>query len=174
MKKRKTKIRVLQLIAAPEMGGIENQLLAFLQRYDREKFVVEVLCGTSTDGQLREKYLETETKLALCQWSRYVIPYIWRLLKALSRGNYDVVHARSAEVSGASILAAWLMRVPNRVASYHHTETAWSRPGIANKLAIKTLQWITRRCATKIYGISEVALDAYFSDWRHFPHKFLV
>lgn len=170
----KKKLRVLIMITSPAMGGIENQVLSFLQRYDRERFIVDVACGRSTEGSLRDKYLETGTKLILCRWSRYVIPYVWRLFWLLRHERYDVVHAHSAEISGAAMLAAKLASVPVRIASYEHTKTRWQNPGLVNRLAVGILQWITRRWATKICGDAAICLDVYYPNWRQHPEQFQV
>lgn len=170
----KKKLRVLQLIAAPAMGGIENQLLSFLQRYDRERFIVDVACGSRTEGILRDKYLATGSRLILCRWSTYVIPFVLRLFWLLRRERYDVVHARTSEVSGAAIFAARLAGVPIRIASYEHTKTRWRNPGILNRLAVGVLQWMSRRWATKILGDAEVCLDVYYPNWRQYPEQFQI
>ena len=145
-----------------------------MERYDRTRFIVDVACGGSIEGALRDKYLETGTKLILCRWSRYIIPYVWRLLWLLHREGYDVVHAHSAEVSGAAMLAAKLAGVPIRIASYDHTMTHWRKPGPLNRLAVAILKWMTRRWATKIYGDAEVCLDVYYPNWRQHPEQFQV
>lgn len=170
----KKKLRVLVTISAPAMGGIENQLLSFLQRYDRGRFIVDVACGASTKGALRDKYLATGTRLILCRWSRFVLPYVWRLVRLLRREGYDVIHTHSAEVSGAAMLAARLAGVPVRIASYDHTETPWRNPGVLNRLAVGILQWMTRRWGTKIFGDAEVCLDVYHPDWREHPEQFKI
>jgi glycosyltransferase involved in cell wall biosynthesis len=168
------KLRVLQLTSAPAMGGIENQILYFLQRYDRERFIVDVACGRSTEGALSDKFLETDTKLILCRWSSYVVPFVWRLLRLLRRERYDVVHARLSEVSGAAMLAARLAGVPIRIASYEHTKTRWRNPGILNHLAVGVLQWMTSRWATTIIGDAEVCLDTYHPNWRQHPEQYQI
>ena len=170
----KKKLRVLQIIAAPAMGGIENQLLSFLQRYDRERFIVDVACGSCTEGILRDKYLATSARLILCRWSSYVIPFVLRLFRLLRRERYDVVHARTSEVSGAAIFAARLAGVPIRIASYEHTKTRWRNPGILNHLAVGVLEWMTRRWATKIIGDAEICLDVYHPHWRQHPEQFQI
>lgn len=171
----KKKLRVLQIIGSPAMGGIENQLLFFLQRYDRSRFVVDVACDKSTEGLLRDKYLATNTRLMLCRWTRYVFPFVWRLYWLLRRGQYDVVHARMSEISGAAMLAARLVGVPVRVASYHNTDTQWRRQDPVNRFMTRAvvcvLQWMTRRWATKILSVSCANLDKYFPDWRQYPEK---
>ena len=168
------KLRVLVTISAPAMGGIENQVLSLLERYDRDRFVVDVACGASTEGALRDKYLATGTRLILCRWTKYVIPFVWRLLRLLRRGKYDVVHTRAAETSGAAILAARIAGVPTRIASYHHTVTYWRKPGLINRLAVGILQWMTRQWATKIIGVSQAVLDVYHPNWRKHPKKFHI
>jgi glycosyltransferase EpsF len=156
------------------MGGIEKQVLAFLRRYDRTRFIVDVACGGSIEGALRDKYLETGTKLILCRWSRYIIPYVWRLFRLLKRERYDVVHARMSEVSGAAMIAARLAGVPVRIASYDHTKTHWRKPGLLTTSGVKILQWINRRYATKIYGDAEVCLDVYYPDWKEHSEQFQI
>ncbi|MHC5060999.1 MAG: glycosyltransferase [Planctomycetota bacterium] len=168
------KLRVLQIFGRPEMGGTENQLLLFLQRYDRNKFVVDVACLGGTEGSLRDKYLATSTRLITCKWSSYVIPFFWRLLKLLRQQRYDVIHARMAEVSGAAILAARLAGVPNRICSYHHTETDWRNPGMINRLAVRIMHWIARKWAAKILGVSSASLDAFHPGWKQRSEQFQV
>ena len=172
------KLKVLQIISSPEMGGIENQLLAFLQRYDRGRFQVDVACAKSTEGSLRDRFLETSTTFILCRWSRYVIPFVWRLLRLLHHKHYDVVHVRGSEVSGAAILAARLAGVSVRVASYHHSKIYWRKTDYINRLitpmAIAVLQWMERRWATRILSISQACFDVYFRDWRQHPELFQI
>lgn len=171
---RPQKLRVLQIIAAPELGGIENQLLAFLERCDHSHFAVDVACTDSVEGTLQGAYLEAETELIPCRWSRYIVPFVWRLRQLLRRKKYDVLHARMSEVSGAALLAARLAGVPVRIASFHHTKIDWSKTGILNHCVVSILRYMTRRFATGILGISQGCLDTYYSDWRQYPEKFRV
>lgn len=171
---RRNKLRVLKTISAPAMGGIENQVLLFLQRYNRSRFIVDIACGQSTKGVLRDKYLATGTRLILCRWSSHVIPFVWRLFWLLKREGYDVIHTHATETSGAAILAARLAGVPIRIASYEHTKTYWRNPGLLNRLAVAVLQWMERRWATKIYGDAEVCLDVYHPRWRQHPEQFQI
>jgi glycosyltransferase involved in cell wall biosynthesis len=166
-------LRVLQIILGPQMGGIETQTLAFLQRYDRSTFAVDVCCTGGVDGPLREQFLAADARLLPCPWSGYVVPFAVRLTRLLRRERYDVVHARMSEVSGTAMLAARLSRVPIRVASYHNTET-WKNPSFAKRLAVALLQRLTRRWATNILGVSRAVLDAYFADWSQHPEQFSV
>ena len=167
-------LRVLQIFAKPAMGGVENQLLAFLQRYNRKKFIIDVGCLGGIEGVLRDKFMATSTRLITCRWSSYVIPFIWRLFKLLRRERYDVIHARMSEVSGAAILAAKLAGVPNRICSYHHTETDWRNPGMINRLAVRILHRITQKWAAKILSVSSASLDVYHPGWRQHPEKYQV
>ncbi len=168
------KLRVLQIISSPVMGGVERQVLALLERYDKNRFVVDVACGKSTDGALRDEYLATGSRLILCRWSSYVFPFVLRLFWLLRRERYSVIHARMSEVSGAAMLAAKLANVPTRIASYEHTHTDWRNPGTINRLAVVVLQWMARRWATKILGVSESCLDVYYPDWRQRPGQFQI
>lgn len=168
------KLRVLQIISAPVMGGVERQVLALLERYDKDRFVVDVACGKSTDGALRDAFLATSSRLMLCRWSSYVLPFVWRLYRLLRRERYDAIHARASEVSGAAILAAKLARVPVRIGSYEHTKTDWRNPGILNRFGVGVLQRIGRKWATKILGVSGTCLDVYYPDWRADPDKFEI
>ncbi len=171
---RKPRLRVLQIIGAPEMGGIEIQLLHFLRRYNRDKMVLDVACTDTIDGLLRDEYVSTGTRLYSCRWSPYLFPFIWRLRLFLKQHAYDVVHARLSEVSGAAMLASFAAGVPHRIASYHHTRTRWRRPGVDKRLAAKCLQGLTRHLARTILSVSESCLDMYHPEWRRCPGKFRI
>lgn len=168
------KLKVLQIISSPSMGGIENQLLALLERCDKGRFQIDVACAVDTKGVLRDRYAATGAKLMLCQWSRFIVPFVWCLVRLLRHERFDVIHVRVSEVNGAAILAARIAGVPVRVASYHHTEVNWQRPGFMNHLAVGVLQRITRRWSTKILSISQACFDAYFQDWRQHPELFQI
>lgn len=156
------------------MGGVENQLLSFLKKYDRAMFEIDVLCTTSTSGALREEYLSTGSLLLYCRWSRYVFPFVFRLLILLRRNRYDVIHSRTSEISGAVMLAAWFAGIRVRIASYHHTEIRWRKPGVLNKFVIRILQFLTAFLATKILGVSETCLNIYFPKWRSKGDQFAI
>jgi glycosyltransferase involved in cell wall biosynthesis len=168
------RLRVLQIIGSPGMGGTEVQLLHFLQRYDRTRMMVDVVCVQSVEGELRNDYLATGTRLHHCRWSAMVLPFSWRLMRFLKQHRYDVVHARLSEVSGAAMAAACAAGVPNRIASYHHTEIRWRRPGTVNRLATKCLILLTRFLASQILGVSEACLDAYHPEWRRRTGRFKI
>ena len=78
-------IRILQIIASPAIGGIERQVLSLLQKYDRKRFSIDVACGKSVDGSLRDEYLAADTRLILCRWSKFVFPFVGRLFRLLQR-----------------------------------------------------------------------------------------
>ena len=167
------RLRVLQVIAGVGMGGLENQTAAFLERYDRRRFAMDVCCAQSTEGPLRDRFLATGARLHLCRWSPLVFPFVFRVYRLLRRQRYDVVHARAAELSGAVILAARMAGVPVRIASYHHTKIRDTSARLRS-LAIRFLQRMTRKYSTNILGISEATLEAYFPDWRRHPELFEV
>lgn len=159
------RIRVLQIFGGPLMGGIENQALAFVERYNRDNFIVDVCCTQSVEGPLRDRFLAAGPRLLSCPWSKHLVPFVVRLTKLLRAERYDVVHARMSEVSGTAMLAARLAKVPLRIASYHHTQI-WEDPSLSKRVAVTALQNLTRRYAHKIIGITQAVLDTYFDDWR--------
>jgi glycosyltransferase involved in cell wall biosynthesis len=153
------KIRVLHLVYQMGHGGIETFLISMLSTCDRDKFHMDIAyCGPNEGGYASDVRL-LGSRLLQCKLGYDQLRFIYAFYKLLKREKIDAVNVHLADMSAGAIFAAWLARVPCRVASYH---TGWWNRGFLRNFYMSVMRCIIKCTATAITTSSPAVTAEYF------------
>ncbi len=112
-------LRVIHVVSALPMGGVEQNLLRVLPQLDRERFAVSVVCIRSLD-ELAPAMREAGVPVDLVKVaSRYAPLSLWRLSGFFRKEAADIVHCHMRRANTTGRIAAILGQVPVRIATEH-------------------------------------------------------
>jgi glycosyltransferase involved in cell wall biosynthesis len=136
-------------------GGTEGQLLQLVEKIDRERFDLTVVCLESTEWVEHQFDLAPLTVLGI-RLSPHprVLQQIWSFSRLLRQKNYDIVQTYFRDANIVGILAASLAGVDVIVSA---------RRGIAiwnNQADLLFLKWLNRR-VTRFVANSRATRDRY-------------
>lgn len=151
------KIRVLQVFASLNVGGAESRMMDVYRKIDKTYFSFDFV--TLEEGkQFFEDEIESiggnVFKIASPRKAG-VFKHIKDLRNCIKRGQYDAVHAHTSYHTGIVMLAAFLEKVPVRIAHARTTDSI--QKGIKTRAFILLGRFLNALFATKRVAISEEA-----------------
>lgn len=155
-------IKVLQVLGSMQRGGAETFVMNVLRRADRSQFSFDFLVKERVAEGYEDEALSLGANIFCVESARQLGPvrYIEQQRRVmLSRGPYDIVHSHVNYLSGLTLLAAALARVPVRIAHSHSTS---SPGGLAANLSAKLIGLVS----TENLACSEEAGRHLFADRR--------
>jgi glycosyltransferase involved in cell wall biosynthesis/predicted DNA-binding protein (MmcQ/YjbR family) len=135
--------RVAHIITGLGFGGAELQLHALVGRSRHECDVI-TLCNPGAVASMLSADGVVVTDLGM-RSNRDVLA-LWRLVRLLRRGHYDVVHTHLYRACVYGRLAAWLARVPHIVSTEHslgETQIEHRRKTGAVRLMYRVSEWLS-------------------------------
>lgn len=156
-----TKIKILQIATVSSWGGAPQVVFDLVKNLDKNKFSVELACGT---GKGWEKMKETGVKIyPLPNMRREIDPIrdlktIWTIYRIIKKGNYNIVHCHSTKAGLVGRIAAKLAGTKRIYFTVHgwgfyNSEYKW-----AQKMLV-SLEKIIARMTSKIICVSRNDLD---------------
>lgn len=114
-------IKVLQEVAAMDIGGVERLLYDYYTHLDNNELRFDFLIfDREKEGILEAPLRERGCRFHCVPRVRGLgLPYIRALWKVLKEGDYQVVHAHRGSRSFFVLLLAWAAGVPVRIAHSH-------------------------------------------------------
>jgi len=110
-------LRIIHIISALPVGGVERNLVRVLPRLDRSRFHLSVVC-TREPGALAPEMEAAGIPVHLAPLTaRYDPASLWRLRAHLRAAGADIVHCHMRRANTSGRLAALLAGVPVRIAS---------------------------------------------------------
>ncbi|MFQ5652695.1 MAG: glycosyltransferase family 4 protein [bacterium] len=118
------KIRILHIITNLPVGGAQDNTLLTVEKLDREKYEVSLMCAQEGDWVARARAIPDLTLIFVNQLKRKIHPIddliaqvkVYRIIK---RGNFDIVHTHSSKPGFVGRVAARLARVPVIIHTIH-------------------------------------------------------
>jgi glycosyltransferase EpsF len=153
------KIKVLHFVYQMNHGGIETFLMSMLGIYDRDRFHMDIAYCGPDEGEYASEVRLLGSRLLPCKLGYDQLRFIYAFYKLLKRERFDAVNVHLADMGAGAILAAWLARVPCRVASYH---TGWWNRGFLRNFYMSVMRGIIRYTATAITTSSSAVTVEYF------------
>jgi glycosyltransferase EpsF len=159
-------VRVLHVVNWLRLGGAEIQLLRILRRSDRSRFHMDVCVIGSEVGYLSREFEELGAEIIHCPKTPNLLAFSSNFRKAVSGGNYQIVHSHFDTWSGAILRGAAKAGVPVRIAQLHSMKP-WPEEN-RHKLHIRLAQdvvsywgrrWIVKY-ATDILAVSRSVMEA--------------
>lgn len=163
----KRKYKILHVLNSMTHGGTETFLMSMLRCYKREQFQMDIMCVGRQAGEYAPEANALGANLILCRMNYDQIRFVYRLYKFLRRERYDVVNSHLEDMGGSVILAAWLARVPVRVASYHSSRIDM---GFLRNIYLRIMRQIIANSAISITAPSQAVSNSFFAKMR-FNHN---
>jgi glycosyltransferase involved in cell wall biosynthesis len=143
-------INILHVISRLPVGGVENQLLMILRKYDRRK-LCPFVCSLSDKGEIGKEIENSGIEVIPLNklkhrfdWS--IVKDIYNLIKTR---NVKIVRTHQYHANLYGRLAAWLARVPCIVASVHNVYT------IDRKIHRRIINKFLSKFTDKVVAVSE-------------------
>ncbi|MFQ5823196.1 MAG: glycosyltransferase family 4 protein [bacterium] len=121
---KQTRIRVLHIITNLPIGGAQDNTLLTVERLNRKKFDVSLLC--SSEGQWLQRALQIkDLNLIFVDELTRKIQFVYdiiafcKIYNIIKRGGYTIVHTHSSKPGFLGRLAAKLVGVPIIVHTIH-------------------------------------------------------
>ena len=152
-------VRVLHVVVSMVHGGIETFLMSMLRCYDRSKFEMDVVYTGPREGEYAPEVRTLGSKIFGCRLKYDQLRFVYNFYRMLRREKYDSINVHLADMGGGAILAAWLARVPVRVASYN---TTLADMGALRNLYLRIMRHIIVRFATEITTSSPGVTESHF------------
>ena len=112
-------MKILQVMAALNGGGVETLLHSYYEETDRDKFRWDAACYSNYHGVYRAKYEELGCRIIELPSKRKLWKSVRTLYRVLKEGHYDIVHAHQDDLSFLTILTARVAGVPVRIVHSH-------------------------------------------------------
>lgn len=117
----KNKIKILIIVGAMDVGGIQNQVMHLLRQADKTKFQIDF---TSTEEHPFYRD-EIESLGGRCIYipgtdGKHFVRYCKALYRVIKDGKYDIVHSHELFHSGMVLLIARLAGVKHRFVHAHN------------------------------------------------------
>lgn len=115
-------VKILHLMPALNVGGIETSVLNYFKRIDSSKVNCDVAVFIPTLGKCAEEFQKMGSKVyILPQKSKDIKGYKTQLIKIIREGQYDIVHAHQSYQSFIPLRYAKKCGVKVRIAHAHST-----------------------------------------------------
>jgi glycosyltransferase involved in cell wall biosynthesis len=154
-------LKILHIINGSDIGGAERLLLALLARHDRTAVDITV-CNTFFSGGafVEEARAAGHRVLELPASGATLATLPFRLVGALRRGEYDVVHGHLVHSSILSQFAARLAGHPRAILTRHYTEEGYAGKGPL----MRALDVRAARSAAHLIAVSDAVREHLMAD----------
>ena len=154
-------IRVLQVFAALDSGGVSNFVMNLYREIDTEKIQFDFAVTAGEKSLYDDEALSRGGRIFYFDQAKKLTDELRRVLR--EEGPFQVVHSHVFFYSGLVLAEAKKARVPVRIAHAHNAHTGESRsvPRIAYE---RGMQMLIRANATHMLGCSEKACRYVFGD----------
>lgn len=154
-------IRVLQVFAALDSGGVSNFVMNLYREIDTEKIQFDFAMTAGEKTLYDDEVLSRGGRIFYFDTTKDVTTNLRRILR--EEGPFQVVHSHVFFYSGQVLAEAKKAKVPIRIAHAHNAHTGESRsvPRIAYE---RGMQMLIRANATHMLGCSEKACRYVFGD----------
>ena len=154
-------IRVLQVFAALDSGGVSNFVMNLYREIDTEKIQFDFAMTAGEKSLYDDEVLARGGRIFYFDTTKDVTTNLRRILR--EEGPFQVVHSHVFFYSGLVLAETKKAKVPVRIAHAHNAHTGESRsvPHIAYE---RGMQMMIRLNATHMLGCSEKACRYVFGD----------
>lgn len=168
-------MKILYLINSSKMGGAEKHALdlacgmvqkghevwTVLPGGNKFKIQNSKLGAVEKENSLIGDYQKCGIKLIFDSPKLDIDPFfIWRVVRILRREKIQIVHTHQLKITVNGIIAAYLARVPVRIAHIHDTILQWEIP-----LWKKIPDVIINTLVTNLFATHAIALTSQVKEW---------
>ena len=160
-------VRVLQLVAMLQSGGPERWLVELCPAGQARGLDMDIAVVFEMDGLFARRARELHIPVYYCDGRSNPLRFIRNLRRLLrEHGPYDAIHSHLHAYSGFALLAAWLEKVPARVA-HSHNVVGNAGGTLVRRIYIALARSLIRMFATAGMGPSSASVaDLFGSAWK--------
>ena len=114
-------IRIAQIVGKWVGGGVEAVIMNYYKNIDHNKIQFDFICDSDSINIPYEEIESLGGRVILVPPYEKVIKYHKQLKKVLKENNYQIVHSHINTLSIFSLFAAYMAKVPIRIAHSHST-----------------------------------------------------
>lgn len=180
------KIRVLQIIPDFKKGGVQAEIMYPARILDPARVHFDVMLLSDTVGYYEEEFSRygniyriplPRRKTRIGRILAVFLEYgkVKKELKAflLSRESYDAVHCHNLRYNAPCMAAAYRAKVPVRIAycAVNKPERREFRDRLYFRFYLKLCSFVSNRCCTHKFGVTQNAADYAFGKGKGVPIK---
>ncbi|NIR50719.1 glycosyltransferase family 4 protein, partial [candidate division KSB1 bacterium] len=118
------RIKILHIITNLPVGGAQDNTLLTVEKLDRQKYEVSLLCSSKGEWRERAKQIKDLNLIFVDELTRkiqifYDIIALWKLFRIMKREKYTLVHTHSSKPGVLGRIAAKLTGVPVIIHTIH-------------------------------------------------------
>lgn len=165
-------IRVLHVIGAMEMAGIETWLMRILREIDRDRFRIDVLVHTTKPCAYDDEVRRLGSRIIACPYPQSFWSYGPKFKRILRQhGPYDIVHSHVHHYSGYLLRLARQAGVPIRIAHSHvDASVEEAKSSFLRRQYLSLMRtWIAKHATLGLSCSREAAADLFGAAWQRDP-----
>ena len=160
--------KIVHVLGAMNIGGVESWLMTILRNANREQYVHEFIVHNGEKAYFDDEIKALGTKKYVCSIDN-MVTYPVRLFKLLRHIKPDVVHSHVHNFSGLVLMVAAMAGVRTRI-SHSHSDTrlveSVSKSTI-REAYLGMMNALIDRYSTSNIAVSEkAAISLYGKDWQ--------
>ncbi len=159
---KREKIKVLQVLGALEVGGLQNFILDVIEHIDKDRFQVDVCEMATSPGELAYKAESFGARVFQCSQRSNPLTFGRRFSEILKEGGYQVVEVTREGMSGFPIKIAARCGVPVRITHFQSMDRGPDKK-LNRSITALSMKYIDRY-STKITGCSKGVIEFYFGE----------
>ncbi len=150
-------MRILQVFGHLNFCGAESRMMDIYRNINRDEIIFDFLSQTKEKGDFEPEINALGGKIIKITPPREcgIFKHIKELREVFRKGNYNAVHAHTLHQCGIIALAAYLEKVPIRIAHARNSDS--SHKGLKNDLQINFGKFLIKLFATDRIAVSDVA-----------------
>ena len=154
-------VRILQVFAGLDSGGVSNFVMNLYREIDTEKVQFDFAMTEGKKSLYDEEVIKRGGRIFYFDTSRSYLSNLYRILR--EKGPFDGVHAHVFFYSGLMLAVAKMAGVPLRIAHAHNAYTGESR-SLGRIGYERAMQILIRREASLLLGCSKKACCYVFGE----------
>lgn len=160
--------KIVHVLGAMNIGGIESWLMTILRNTDREQYVHEFIVHSSEKAYFDDEIKALGTKKYVCSTDN-MATYPVRLFELFRHIKPDVVHSHVHHFSGLVLMVAAMAGVETRI-SHSHSDTRLVESASKSSIReayLRVMNALINRYSTSNIAVSEkAAISLYGKDWK--------
>lgn len=151
----KEPIRILHILGSIQRGGTESVVLNYYRVIDRKKVQFDLVIDENSPCDIPKEMKDLGCVVYKIPPYTNLPKYITSIRKICKQGNYKIIHSHMNTMSVFPLFAAWLAKVPVRIAHSH--SSAGGGKDFKRDLLKYMLRPFSKIFATKYFACSEYA-----------------
>ena len=150
-------VRVAQVMGKMVNGGVDAVIMNYYRHIDRNKIQFDFIIDSDSKYVPKEEIEKLGGRIFVVPPYQKLHKYIPALIKLFKENQYRIVHSNINTLSVFPLFAAWIARVPNRIAHNHATAAKGEFKRNIMKYSLRPF--------SKVFATHYVACSKYAGEW---------